>query len=450
MPEAKSCLPTLSRRQWFRVGGVGVSGFFLNPFAPPVNAWAKERVQPRGAADACIFINLAGGASHVDTFDVKEGRWLPKDWDIRTVKPGMCMPYRLFPMLSEGTGDLAIVRSLRAWENEHIRAQYYLQVAHSPSPSRMKEIPSLGSVIAYEFDGRRTDRDFLPPFIAMNFTSGAFKVVGEGCLDSRNAPLPLEISESGFDFMLSETEQPRFRRRWEFLQKMERPDATDRYFQEFRAYYQGARAMMESPGIRTILTLPQEERKRYGGTPLGDACLLARNLVEAKAGTRFVMISHHGWDLHAKIYDQNAQAKLGRELDTALANLLRDLKAKNLLSRTFVCCMGEFGRTPGELTVNQGRDHFKDAFAGVFAGAGVAGGRAIGKTSESGDAIVDFGWRKKRPIYMEDVAATIYSVLGIDWTKTIEHTPSGRVFEYIENQSGTDFIDSGEIAELFG
>jgi hypothetical protein len=428
---------------------VGVSGFFLDALAPPGNVWAKERVQPRATADACIFINLAGGASHVDTFDVKEGRWLPPQWDVRTIKPGIRMPYGLFPKLSDGVEDIAIVRSLRAWENEHIRAQYYLQAAHSPSPSRMKEIPSLGSVIAYECEKRRTERDFLPPFVAMNFTSGAFKVVGEGCLDSRTAPLPLEISESGFDFMIAESDLPRFRRRWEFLQKLEGPVAADRYAHEFRAYSQGARAMMESPGIRTILTLREEERKRYGGTQVGDSCLLARNLVEAKAGTRFVMISHKGWDLHAKIYDEGAQAKLAKELDTALASLLGDLKEKGLLERTFVCCMGEFGRTPGELTVNQGRDHFKDAFAGLFAGAGVQGGRVIGKTDDAGGAIIDPGWRKKRPIYMEDVAATIYSVLGIDWTKTIEHTPSGRVFEYIENQSGTDFIDSGEVAELF-
>ena len=66
-----------------------------------------------------------------------------------------------------------------------------------------------------------------------------------------------------------------------------------------------------------------------------------------------------------------------------------------------------------------------------------------------GAKVVDPGWHKKRPIYIEDVAATIYSVMGIDWTKKIKDTPSGRAFEYIENQSGTDFIDPGEITELF-
>src|SRR5262249_45001086 len=129
-----------------------------------------------------------------------------------------------------------------------------------------------------------------------------------------------------------------------------------------------------------------------GGTQLGDACVLARNLARARAGTRFIMISHKGWDLHAKIYEEGGQYKLARELDIAAANLLKDLEEDNLLDKTLLCCMGEFGRTPGELTVNQGRDHYKDAFTGFFAGAGIQGGRAIGRTDELGATIKDPGW----------------------------------------------------------
>ena len=76
--------------------------------------------------------------------------------------------------------------------------------------------------------------------------------------------------------------------------------------------------------------------------------------------------------------------------------------------------------------------------------------KCVSATDELGAKVVDPGWQKKRPIYIEDVAATIYSVMGIDWTKKITNTPSGRAFEYIENQSGTDFIDPGEVSELFG
>lgn len=443
-------VPTLTRRQVFRVGGVAVSGFFLEPMMRPVNVWAKEKVKPRGSAEFCIFLNLAGGASHVDTFDIKEGRWLPPNLDVRTLQPGLRMPVGLFPMLSARMRQLALVRSMQAWENEHIRAQYYLQVAHAPSPSRLKEMPSLGSVVAYELESQRRPGDYLPPFVAMNFTSGAFRVIGEGCLDSRHTPLTLE-TEAGFDFVVPKNETARFERRWDILGKFEKLGGGVRSAEDFQAYYRGAHAMMQSPDIRKTLSLDEGEQKRYGGTKLGDACLLARNLVQARAGTRFVMISHHGWDHHGKIYDPAGGLwKLARELDAAFANLLNDLEESKLLEKTLVCCLGEFGRTPGELTVNQGRDHHKDAFSGLFAGAGVQGGRVLGVTDELGAKIKDPGWHKKRPVYFEDVAATIYSALGIDWTKTIASTPSGRAFEYVEPQSGTDFFSPGEISELFG
>jgi Protein of unknown function (DUF1501) len=442
--------PQLSRRQIFQIGAVAVSGFHLAPMLRPVNIFAKEKVKPRGSAECCIFINLSGGPSHVDTFDIKEGPWTPPEFDIRTISPGIRLPYAMFPMLSQKLQDLVFIRSMQAWENEHIRAQYYLQSAHTPSPSRMKEIPSVGSVVAYELQGHRRDTDYLPPFLAMNFTSGAFKVIGEGCLDGKNGPLSVNAAGANFDFVVQEGDVKRFNRRWEILQKFNSLYRDDKFFDDARAYYRGARAMMESPGIRTVLTLNEEERKRYGSTPLGDACVLARNIVRARAGARFIMISHPGWDLHVKAYEKDAQTKLARQLDSAFANLLTDLANSGELQRTFICCLGEFGRTPGELTVNKGRDHHKEAFAGLFAGAGVRGGRVIGATDAIGGRITDPGWHKKRPVYVEDVAATIYSALGIDWTKTITSTPSGRVFEYIEDQSGTDFIFPGEISELFG
>ena len=77
------------------------------------------------------------------------------------------------------------------------------------------------------------------------------------------------------------------------------------------------------------------------------------------------------------------------------------------------------------------------------------GGRVIGATDSAGAKVVDPGWNKKRSIYTEDVAATMYSALGIDWSKTITNTPSGRAFQYVEPVSGTTFLDVGEIEPLF-
>jgi uncharacterized protein (DUF1501 family) len=216
---------------------------------------------------------------------------------------------------------------------------------------------------------------------------------------------------------------------------------------------------MESAEIPKLLKLNDEEKKRYGGTPFGDACLLARNILSAEAGTRFIAINLGGWDFHLNIYDLKEKSNhivLSRTLDAGLSEFISDLeKMKNqegrsLLDRTLIVCMGEFGRTTGDLTPGKGRDHHRYAMSGLFAGAGIVGGRAIGATDPLGARVVKSGWSKKRSIYPEDVAATIYSALGIDWTKEITNTPSGRAFQYVEFQSGTEFLDVSDIGELFG
>ena len=77
------------------------------------------------------------------------------------------------------------------------------------------------------------------------------------------------------------------------------------------------------------------------------------------------------------------------------------------------------------------------------------GGTVLGKTDEIGGTIIDPGWSAGRPVYMEDVACTIYSALGIDWTRKVTTTPSGRAFHYVENASGTEYVDFQPIQELF-
>src|SRR5690349_3437217 len=144
--------PALSRRLFLKRGLATVSGFYLLPMLEPKNVEAVEKVKLRGGAENCIFLSLTGGASRLDTFDIKEGRWAPPDFDIRTIKPGIVIPYGLFPRLSEQIDKLAIARSVAAWESSHPRAQYYLQAGHPPSPARQRDIPSIGAVVAYELD----------------------------------------------------------------------------------------------------------------------------------------------------------------------------------------------------------------------------------------------------------------------------------------------------------
>jgi uncharacterized protein (DUF1501 family) len=453
--------PTLSRRWFLRTGLATLSGYQLLPMLRPLNVRAEGKVSLKGTAEYCIFLFLNGGASQLDTFDLKEGRWTPADYDVRLLKPGILWPFGQFPRLATHIEKIAIARSIQAWESSHVRGIYYMQVGHSFSPARQKEVPSVGAVVAYEFLRRRKLSDFLPPFVSMNFSGS--QLVKEGCLPGETAPLSLDLRQQT-PFVIPANEKSLFDRRWALLQQLEAQgiaseDGAHPLYQQWESYYNGAHELMASPQIARILAFSEDEHVRYGSSSLGDACLAARNLLLTNAGTHYISISHNGWDLHANMFDRAGKVNhytLCKELDDALSSLLEDL-AKNrgedgrtFLDKTLLVCMGEFGRTGGDLTINKGRDHNRLAQTALFAGAGVQGGRAFGVTDERGEKVVNAEWNNKsRAIYTEDIFATAYSLLGIDWTKKIETTPSGRAFEYLEPVSSTEFIDITPIEALF-
>lgn len=452
-------MPTLERRQLLRNGLLTIAGYGLAPMVAPRNVQAQSKVSPRGSADHVIFINLLGGPSQMDTFDVKEGKWGPENRDIVTVKQGYQFPRGLMPKLVDRLEDVVVVRSMEAWETVHSRGQYYLQTGHAVSPARVKEMPSMGAVIAYEMESKRKETDFLPPFISMNYEATTMygPLQREGCLPSSTSPLTLDLKAGSLPFVVEEKDRPRFQRRWEFLNRFDTSRAglnasAPEPVRQYDAFGKAVHRMMNNPAISSVLSMPEEERKAYGSTPIGDACLIARNMVAANAGARFLLLTHGDWDHHSNIYGKDGKGgvyKLCAELDAALSALLFDLKRKSLIDRTLIVVMGEFGRTPGELTVMQGREHYAKAMVGLFAGAGVQGGRVIGATDPEAAKVVDFGWRRKRPIYTEDVCATIYSALGIDWSKRITNTPSGRDFVYVDPVAPSSVINFQEISDLF-
>ena len=122
------------------------------------------------------------------------------------------------------------------------------------------------------------------------------------------------------------------------------------------------------------------------------------------------------------------------------------LKQDGLLDRTLLVMAGEFGRTVGRLTAQAGRDHFLQQFC-MLAGGGVKGGRAIGATDASGSATTDPGWSRNRDVRPEDIEATIYSALNINWTTVRRDDPFGRGFEYVPF-SAQDLY--GPVNELWG
>jgi hypothetical protein len=460
--------PILSRRELLRYAGISVAGTF--PFASnPARVTAAES-KPKIPATArqVIFVMLDGGFSHVDGFDAKEGPWTPKEFEIKSFGNDVRMPSGLFKRLPSMLDKVAIIRSMNAWDAVHGRAQYYLQTGHPLNLALAKEVPSVGSVIGHEFASQRKESDSLPAFVALNGISSQAGLITQGFLPAEFAPLNLQVEPAGPPRIApdkSEGAEDSFHRRWELLQKLDGSlrageGKRGRSFVDYHDYYRGAHAMMNDPRVPGIFSIADDEKKRYGASAIGNSLILARNLVKANAGTRFVLAGHGGWDFHTDIYTEGKRnhQTLSRELDHALTSLLEDLIAtpstvtpgKSMFDETLVVCMSEFGRTPGPVTESRvGREHYMWAGCGLMAGAGVRGGLVLGKTDDKGEKVVDPGWSGKRPMYVEDIVMTMYAALGIDYSKSVSNTPSGRSFHYIEPASGTKYVRFQPVIDLF-
>jgi hypothetical protein len=450
----------LTRREAFKVGASVVSAYWFLPLLKPTNVYAQSRVKPRGSARFVIFVMLEGGQSHVDTWDLKEGTWTPENFDVREIEPGVKWPMGLFPQLAKQRERYSLIRSMEAWDSVHFRAQYYVQSAHMMNPALQKELPPVGSVVAYESAAWRRSTDTLPGYVAVNVTLSQAGLLGSGFLPATYTPFHIDTTTGIGAIALDDDSRKKLLRRWELLKNFDERLRNDsslaaKAFRDYHNHYEGAVSMMADPRAAQVFQIDASDHERYGKTQVGDGCILARNLVEADAGTRFVMVNHRDWDHHSRIYNEGNHYRLCKELDLALSSLLEDLATRKradgrtLLDETMVVCFGEFGRTPGDLSAMNGRDHYQYALTGLFAGGGVRGGRVIGKTDEVGAKVVEPEWNGKRSVYMEDVATTIYSALGIDWSKTIEGAPSGRAFHYIEPFASKKMIRNQEIVPLF-
>lgn len=453
----------LSRRELLRIGGLAVIGGVLNPFRP-FNVRAEEKVKPRGTARQVLFINLEGGMSQVDTLDAKETPSTPDYFDIRTYGD-LKLPVGIMPNLPSVLDKITVVRSMAAWDAVHGRAQYYIQTGHPLNLALAKEVPAIGAVVCHELAGQRKASDSLPPYVAMNMAGNQAGLINQGFLSAEFGPLNLSVGDRAPSLAPRQDMAETMQRRWKRLQELDatlRTSGTglDRSFADYHEYYRGAWAIMNDPRVSEIFTISDEDKRRYGSSAIGNSLVLARNLFQADAGTRFILASHNGWDHHGDIYKENTRNHpvLIKELDVAFANLVNDLEkipskhtpGKTLLDETLIVCVSEFGRTPGVVSeTRQGREHYIHVHCGMLAGGGMRRGAVIGKTDADGGKIVDSGWSEKRAIYMEDIACTIYSAMGIEWSKTIENTPSGRAFHYVEPASGTRYMDFQPVDALF-
>jgi hypothetical protein len=389
----------VTRRSFFRrvAAGAAVAGVLGWKEAVALHA---DELRKKGMA--CILLFMRGGPSQFETFDPKPG----------TDHGG---PTRAIPTAAKGIqiaegwtqtakamNDIALIRSMTNREGEHQRAAYQLHTGYVPLAS-IKH-PSLGAVVSSEIAPKEFD---LPHFVSVG---NRLATLGSGFLGMEYAPFivqnPLQMPTNVE--LPGGVNDKRFTRRLDLLKDLEQEFADAGgapRVQEHRAIYESASQMVLSPRLKTFDVTQEKDsvRDRYGRSPFGQGCLLARRLVET--GVTFVEVESNGWDTHQENF---ARVKsLADGVDPAFAALVGDLRERGMLERTLVIWMGEFGRTP-RINPNTGRDHYPRAFNVALAGGGIKGGQVIGRTSDDGSDV------KERPVTVADLFCTFCQALKIN------------------------------------
>ncbi len=448
--------PDLSRRGFLQLGASGlVASWFLKS---PAAAWAATTAQvtTRSTARNVIFVFLPGAPSQIDTWDLKEGAWTPSDFAPASFGGGLRFPAGLMPNMANHLGDVAIVRSMMSHALVHGLGQTWLQISRNPTGATGSEAPNMGSVAALELDGQRGAGDVLPAFLSLNTQAG---LSGAGYFASTYSPFVVQPTATGLPSLTHPDGATRLQTRWNDLEQLDAALRSGQPLGKDAAdavnFYDQAKILIDTPSVNGLFSFSSADAQRYGNSSFGNGCLVAKQVLAGGRGARFVMVSVGGWDMHSNIYGKTGTNLYGQmgQLDPALASLIGDLKTtpgktpgRTLFDETLVVVAGEFGRTVGNLNGQAGRDHFA-VYSAIFAGGGVKGGQVIGATNSAGATITDSGVTGRTELRAEDLACTVYSALGIDWTTMRHDDPLGRGFEYVPGASAGTYAP---IDRLFG
>jgi Protein of unknown function (DUF1501) len=398
-----------------------------------------------------IYLTMAGGPSHLETFDYKpklaemNGRPMPESFtkgqpiaQLQGKKLSCLAPQypfgkfgqsgqemsSLFPLLGTVADDICIIRSMVTEAINHDPAHTFMNTGTTISGR-----PSMGSWVTY---GLGSDCDNLPGFIVLTST-------GKG---GQNQPIASRQWHSGFlpsrfqgvhlrgqgDPVLYLSSPGGVERRQQrdvidavaSLNRLEDRDVDDPEIATRISQYEMAFQMQASvPGLMDLSDEPAKVLEMYGTKGADGSfaanCLLARRLAER--GVRFIQLYHRDWDHHGNI--KNDIKLKAEEVDRPCTALLTDLKNRGLLADTLVVWGGEFGRTP--MAQGNGRDHHIKGFSVWLAGGGIQGGITHGATD-------DFGYNAVEDIVpVHDLHATMLYLLGIDH-KRLTYKFQGRDF----------------------
>jgi hypothetical protein len=398
-----------------------------------------------------IQLYMAGGPSHLETFDYKQkladlhGQSMPesltKGQPIAQLQGaqlkvfGPQHPFQrygksgqhfstIFPKLGEVADDMCIIRSLHTEAINHDPAHTYLNTG-----TLISGRPSMGSWLLY---GLGTESKDLPGFVVL-ISTGKFgqsqpisaRQWHSGFIPSRFAGIELRGKGDPVMYVRSPNgvdsgQQKDVIDSINQLNRMHDNVVHDPEIATRIAQYELAFQMQTSvPDLMDVSKESQSTLDMYGAKP-GDGtfasnCLLARRLAER--GVRFIQLYHRDWDHHGAL-KQHVEGT-AREVDQAMAALIKDLKSRGMFEDTLILWNGEFGRTP--MAQGDGRDHHQKAFSVWMAGGGVKGGTSYGNTDEFGYNAVE------NVVHVNDLHATMLHLLGIDH-KRLTYRFQGRDF----------------------
>jgi len=423
----------LPRRRFLKVG---VLGTMLNlPQVLQAGSLSGAASGKRGGEKSCIFIVQQGGASHIDTLDLKpaapaeyRGPYKP----IATPVPGMQI-CELLPRLAKLAPHYCLIRSMTHAAAGHDDGMHVCLSGQSRPPM---DAPYFGSIVSKV----RPSRGQVPSYVwvqDMEYDSGNRYFTG-GFLGSKHAPLRVGKGTDNFaapGFRVTAFDPPTGMTAEQLVQRHKLLTSLDTTSpsapgEKFRRSQERAFEMVTGPQARRAFDVdaePARLRDRYGRHPLGQNLIVARRLIEA--GVRLVSVHAftgfepntkwppvvNVWDMHGaeKRPDVSIFAKNTYGLpwvlprfDEAVAALLEDLHLRGLLEHTLVVVVGEFGRTP-RINANLGRDHYPACYSALVAGAGIRGGAIYGAS----DKVAAFP--KDAPVTPEDFGATLLHALNI-------------------------------------
>ena len=406
----------ISRRSFVTAGVLGLGGLTL-----PQLLRAREQATSGGAARnnaAVIFVELAGGPTHFETYDPKPSA--PVEYRgpfqaIATALPGVAFS-ELMVEQAKVADRIAIVRSVQHQSNSHDTSSHLTQTGHYKLGEKggANSFPSVGSLTSRI---RGANQQGLPAYVSspnvMRNGKASFAGAGFNPFEIGNDPnsTNFKVNNLALSSGLTLDRLEDRRSLQQFFDTHQRLIDLEGVGEAVDGYAQQAYDLVAGGRAQRAFDLNQEDaatRTRYGRNTVGQSLLLARRLVEA--GSSFVSVRVTGWDDHTKIADRMREK--GPNYDRGMAALITDLHDRGLNEQVLVVSMGEFGRTP-RVNKSAGRDHWGAVMSVLLAGGPVRQGQIIGASNTKGEVPVETPYRP------ENILATIYRHLGIDPATTI-------------------------------